>query len=157
MKLALKWLADFILALAVLALLILFLIPWSNKNITAASDSGRSPAPAQPAVADSSRRVNLPPRQVASLFGWREKEPAQQAVPREAPLPEAAWLKPVGFVDREGWGRIYIFKDGRSGDMLSLTAGSSAGGYKLLEVRAKEFVLELEGKRYLLKRALETR
>jgi hypothetical protein len=48
--------------------------------------------------------------------------------------------------------RSYVFKDTRSGAIFSLKLGAVSKGWKLLEVREQDYLLEFEGKAYIIRR-----
>ena len=60
-------------------------------------------------------------------------------------------MKPSGFVVDQDGQRVYVFKDRRGGDVLSLLPGRESRGWKLLEVDPAGFILEHEGRRYRVK------
>ncbi len=99
-------------------------------------------------------------RRIAALFGWkagaaRVPASAAGAAPAGPPAAEepadADWLKPFGFVVGQEGERTYVFKDSRSGNVLSLLPGGESRGWKLLEVGAGGYILEHEGRRYRVK------
>ena len=91
---------------------------------------------------------------MAALFGWARKPPPPAAPPLPAAVEEppaaATWLKATGFVVSRTNRRSYIFKDSRSGNVLSIPLGGRIQGWLLLEVDASgQYLLEFEGKRYI--------
>jgi len=117
------------------------------ESIDEAALSGReapAPAPHPPAAEESA-----PPGEIAALFGWVENPPRARSLSLPEPAP---WLKPVGFVFGEGGVPSYIFKDTRSGSVLTLVPKVESRGWILREVRDADFLLSNQGAQYVVKR-----
>ncbi len=125
----------------------------------AAGPAGPESAPAAPARGAAAQ---TPPeeasRGIAALFGWQPPPPpapARGPAPPPGPAPAepaaADWLKPFGFVVGQDGGRTYVFKDSRSGNVLSLSPGGESKGWRLLEASTDGFILEYNGQRYRVK------
>ena len=69
-----------------------------------------------------------------------------------SPAEEATWLQAIGYVVEQNGTPSYLFKDTRARAVFSLKAGSVNKGWKLIEVRERDFLLEFGGKPYILKR-----
>lgn len=114
------------------------------ESIADAVLSGReAPAPAP------WKHELAPPEKIAALFGWVENPPRARSLSLPNPVP---WLKPVGFVIGEDGEPSYIFKDTRSGSVLTLVPKVENRGWTLREVRDAEFLLANQGTEYVVKR-----
>ena len=157
MKHSMKWLADILLILiiAVLAALALYQRPGKTVSFT------YQPVPNEISESRAEEQKDqeqlATPIEIAVLFGWREKtrektaEEVVRVVEEKEPPVETSWFKPMGFVGDEEGSRSYLFKDSRTGKVLSIALGSESRGWKLLKATDKEFLLEFEGKKYIIK------
>lgn len=151
MKNMLKWIIEIPLLLIVIVLAFIFIIPWQRKHITLASvivveeqaESGVSNKNIQKEIASA--------EEIAYLFGWRQRIIESKPV-IEVPPAEALWLKPMGFVVGKGNTREYMFKDSRSGKVISVALHSRSRGWKLLEISSERFLFEYEGQKYSIMR-----
>lgn len=148
-----SWIEPGLLALAV-ALAALWLVPRPVRPLPepAPKTAGAAAESAAPEKRQPGARAEV--EAVAALFGWTRKAPppapAPPPPPAEKPPEEAGWLKATGFVVSQDGGRSYIFKDNRSGNVLSIPLGKRVQGWLLLEANAGgPYLLEYEGKRYI--------
>lgn len=150
-----SWIEPGLLALAV-ALAALWLVPRPVRPLPepAPKTAGAAAESAAPEKRQPGARAEVEVEAVAALFGWARKAPppapAPPPSPAEKPPEEAGWLKATGFVVSQDGGRSYIFKDNRSGNVLSIPLGKRVQGWLLLEANAGgPYLLEYEGKRYI--------
>ena len=145
-----RWVPEIALGAPTLALLVLLVIPWGERQ--AAGLAGEVAAPS-PVVATEPAGVagrTASPRELAGLFGWRGA--AAAPAPASPQVQEASWIQAMGYVVEQNGTRSYLFKDTRTRMVLSLKPGSAAKGWRLLEVRERDFLLEFEGQPYIIKR-----
>lgn len=146
------WVVDAAGLLVVAALVVLLLLPRAEGPLGAV---GGGQAPAAEDV--EARELPAPsprasPSDLAALFGWRAPVPAAPPPAPAPPEPAAAtWLAAVGYVVGEGGTRSYLFKDTKQGTMVSLSPGVESKGWTLLEVRDKDYLLEYDGERYVVR------
>ena len=151
MKNIIKWLIEIPLLLIVTVLAFIFIVPWESKQISLASvvvveDQAES------RVTNTNIQQNYASaEEIAYLFGWRKRIIESKPV-IEAPPAEAQWLKPMGFVVGKENAREYMFKDSRSGKVISVALHGRSRGWKLLEISAERFLLEYEDKKYSIMR-----
>lgn len=157
MKQSMKWLADLILLLVITVLAGFMLFPRSRKTVSFNYQPIPNNEIESQAQEQKAQKRLAKPREIAAFFGWGEKktdvieETAHVSVEKE-PLPaEATWLKPIGFIGEEKGSRSYLFKDSNTGKILSLALGVESKGWKLLEVTSEQFLLEFDGKKYIIK------
>jgi len=154
MKRLSRWVPELALGALALALVGLLVAPWRERGLPAA---GAEEPAAYPAAAVDPPVAGKPPataRELAALFGWREARPAP--IPATAapatPAEEAPWVLAIGYVVEQNGARSYLFKDTRARTVLSLRTGAENKGWKLVEVRERDFLLEFGGKPYIIKR-----
>ena len=152
MKRLSRWVPELALGALALALAVLLVVPWRERRGPAETGEDAPVSPALAAQPASTGGKTVPPRQLAALFGWREAKPAPAARTAVLPAEEAAWIQAVGYVVEQNGAHRYIFKDTRAGGVFSLKTGDANQGWKLVEVRENDFLLELRGKPYIIKR-----
>lgn len=111
-----------------------------------------APAPAPtPDAQEAALLSPLPlpaPEKVAALFGW-SPDPAGSA--KEAPRPEArkaAWLRPVGEIERDDGSRWLFFKDERTGRVF----GVRDDGVGLIEETPESFTIAVDDGTWIVSR-----
>jgi hypothetical protein len=154
MKRWLRWAPETGLCALLAALLLLLLSPWKEHRNPIRARPVTSAAPAAATQPSASLTPLASPRQIAALFGWREpsQRSAAHARSQTAKPEEASWIRAVGYVVEQNGIRSYVFKDTRSGAIFSLKLGAVSKGWKLLEVREQDYLLEFEGKAYIIRR-----
>jgi len=154
MKRLSRWVPDFALGALALALAVLLVVPWRQRRAPGSAGEEQPASPAVAAELAGSSGQTASPRQVAALFGWREPRaaPAALAKPLAPPVEEASWIQAIGYVVEQNGARSYIFKDTRTRTVFSLKAGAVNKGWKLVEARERDFLLECGGKTYIIKR-----
>jgi hypothetical protein len=149
MKNIIKWIIEIPLLLLAIVLAIFIIVPWERKQITLASERGSQEKPENPVINIDLSKEPASAEEIAYLFGWRkriiESKPSIVVAPDEA-----RWLKPMGFVVGKGDIREYMFKDSRSGKVISVALNVRSRGWKLLEISAERFLFEYEGKKYII-------
>jgi len=154
MKRSSRWVPDFALGALVLALAVLLVVPWRQRRSPGSAGGEEPVSPAVAVEPAGSGGQAASPTQVAALFGWREPRAAlaAQTGALAPPVEEASWIQAIGYVVEQNAARSYIFKDTRTRTVFSLKAGSANKGWKLLEARERDFLLEFGGKPYIIKR-----
>ena len=154
MKRLSRWVPDFALGALVLALAVLLVVPWRQRRSPGSAGGEEPVSPAVAVEPAGSGGQAASPMQVAALFGWREPRAAlaAQTGALAPPVEEAYWIQAIGYVVEQNAARSYIFKDTRTRTVFSLKAGSANKGWKLLEARERDFLLEFGGKPYIIKR-----
>jgi len=147
MRNIIKWIIEIPLLIITIVLAFLYVVPWERKQISLASEKD-----VQDQVENQVLNINFPKEiasadEIAYLFGWRKRIIESKPV-IETPPDIAHWLKPMGFVVGNGDIRKYMFKDSRSGKVISVALHSRSRGWKLLEISAEKFLFEYEGKKY---------
>jgi hypothetical protein len=138
-------------AIALLAVLLLIPRPAARQPVAAGPLQGEAveQPDAEPQAPVDTRSV----AEVAGLLGWSApRAAASDSRPRAVEPEPLGWLKPTGYVVGEDGVRYYVFKDSRRNAVISVALGVENKGWKLLEVTEKGFVLEHEGKAYLVRR-----
>ena len=151
MKNIINWIIEIPLLLIAVVLAFLFIVPWESKQMTLASEKGVQDQIEKPALNIDSPKEIASAQEIAYLFGWRKRimESKRQV---ETPPDIARWLKPMGFVVGKGEIREYMFKDSRSGKVISVALYGRSRGWRLLEISAERFLFEYEGKKYSILR-----
>ena len=157
MKRSIKWRVELLLLAIIVILAGFILFPRYRKTVS--FDYQLVPNNEIVSLAQEQKTQQNPakPQEIAVFFGSgggiREKlkETAQNDVEEESPPMEANWLKPVGFVGEEKGSRQYLFKDSKTGEILSLAIGVENEGWILLETTSEQFLLELDGKKYFIR------
>jgi len=150
MKRSMQWIADFVLAAAIVGWGWSIFAPRSPRALPPPPQRTEAlPEPAGPAERETPQSRSSP-RSIASLLGWRP--PAAPAAVDAKPQPPARpeWLKFLGYVVGPDGQPSYAFKDQRSGSVFSVRPGQTSKGWRLVEVRGAEFLLELAGLSYLV-------
>ena len=150
MKRSMQWIADFVLVAAIVGLGWSVFAPRSPRSLPPPPQrTDVLPEPAGPADLEKPPSRSTP-QSIASLLGWRP--PAEPAAVEEKPKPPARpeWLKFLGYVVGANGQPSYAFKDQRSGSVFSVQPGQRSKGWRLVEVRGTEFLLELAGRSYLV-------
>ena len=147
-----RWVPEIALGAPTLALLVLLAIPWGERRAAGLAGEVVRPSPPVAAGPAGAAVQTASPRELAMLFGWRGAAAASAPVPAALQVPEASWIQPMGYVVEQNETRSYLFKDMRARMVLSLKPGSAAKGWRLLEVRERDFLLEFEGQAYIIKR-----
>lgn len=149
------WLIELPLAALLVFLAALLLLPRPARPLPAPAGAMGEETAGSAGRPPSAPRQRAPAERIAVLFGWERKVvPPPRPQPAPAPAPEAppapaTWLKSMGWVVGQDGNRLYVFKDSRGGNVLSVPLGGQSRGWKLLEVLASgEFLLEFEGQRY---------
>ena len=95
--------------------------------------------------------LSVPPEKIASMFGWKQREPrgAEPAASETVPA-EAAWITFVGYVLKDDGIRYYVFKDGRSETVHTLSVGVKSNGWTLIAVTEEGFLIEIQDTRYII-------
>ncbi len=156
MRRSTAFLAELLPVLVLLALAALLVLPVPERRIPASPRAGApasSPEAAAPAE-ESARKSS--PAEIAALFGWRPRVQAPPRAPQAAPPAPPAradWLRPLGYVVGERGTATYLFKDTRTGAVLSLVPNVENRGWTLRAVREKDFLLESGGKTYTVPRS----
>ncbi len=162
MKASISTFAELGLAAVVVVLAVLLLMPAIPRALPplpapaagAGASAGGAAATAQPAVkqAAASRQTTPAVAAVAGLFGYRPPapKPVAKAGPASAPptASPASELTYLGSVTMENGKPSWLLKDNQMNTVLYLQLGQESGGWKLMEVRAAELLLESGGKLY---------
>jgi hypothetical protein len=148
---------EIVFVLCILVLLFVWIMPRENKVIDLREEAHREESADVTLHALDERERPVPPDNVAQLFGWKKREPA--AEPAVMPAVEekveekiivAPWLKPLGYVIGQDGKKYYFFKDEKSNIVLQLSDDNSDNGWRLLEAKKEEFILEHEGEKYVV-------
>jgi len=151
MKNILKWIIEIPLLFIVIVSAILFIVPWQSKHITLASERGVEKQVESRVSNTAIQKKIASAEEIAYLFGWRKRIIESKPVIEATPV-EAQWLTPMGYVVGKGNMKEYMFKDSRSGKVISVALHGRSRGWKLLEISAERFLFEYEGKRYSIMR-----
>jgi len=145
-----------IFIICVFVLLYLWIVPWREKEV---SHQGvlREENTTDVVVETTKKHTSGGSSEtIALLFGWK-KVPAKKTAPskqleKTPPVEEevisATWLKPLGYVIGSDGKKYFFFKDKKSNKVLQLTDDNVDSGWKLLEVKNGEFLLENGGKKF---------
>jgi hypothetical protein len=154
MKLLSRWIPDLFLGALALGLVVLLALPWGQRRTPGSSGEEGPASLAVAAEPAGTAGRTTSPRELAVLFGWREPKAAPAAKPGPAApqAQEAPWIQAMGYVVEQNGTRSYIFKDLRTRAVLSLKQGTVNKGWRLLEVRERDFLLEFDGQPYIIKR-----
>jgi len=147
MKNIIKWIIEIPLLLIAVVSTLLFIVPWESRNITLTSEKGVQEQTESRVLKISHKMEITSAEEIAYLFGWRKRIIENKPV-IEAPPDIAHWLEPMGFVVGKGDKREYMFKDSRSGKVISVALYGRSRGWELLEISAERFLFEYEGKKY---------
>lgn len=150
MKRSIQWIADFVLVAAIAGCGWSVFAPRSPRSLPPPPQRTEvSPESAVPEHLEKPPSRSSP-RSIASLLGWRP--PAESAAANAKPQPPARpeWLKFLGYVVGSDGQPSYAFKDQRSGSVFSVRPGQRSKGWRLVEARGTEFLLELGGRSYLV-------
>ncbi|HEB11955.1 MAG TPA: hypothetical protein ENI06_12175 [Spirochaetales bacterium] len=147
MKNIIKWIIEIPLLLIAIVLAFLFIVPWESRQITIAAEKGVQDQVEKPVLNIDSPKEIAYAEEIAYLFGWRRRIIKSKPL-IETPPDIARWLKPMGFVVGKGNIKEYMFKDSRSGKVISVALYGRSRGWKLLEISAERFLFEYEGKKY---------
>lgn len=157
MKQSMKWLADLFLLLIIAVMAGLLLLPRAKERLSFNYQPVPNYSMENQASEQKKQEQLAGPREIAALFGWREKtgagtieKTAEVVAVKDDPI-EATGLKPMGFVSGQDGSRNYLFKESNTGKVLSLALGVESKGWKLLEVTPEGFLLEFQGKEYIIK------
>ncbi len=156
MKQSIKGLADLFLLLIIAVLAALLLLPRAKERLSFNYQPVPNYSMKNQDQEQKTQEQLAKPREIAVLFGWREKtgqgtiEKTVEVV-ADDPIEEATWLKPMGFVSGQDGARNYLFKESKTGKVLTLASGVESKGWKLLEVTPEGFLLEFQGKEYIIK------
>ena len=148
---------EIVFVLCILVLLFIWIMPREKKEIDLREEAHREESADVTLHALDERERAVPPDKVAQLFGWKKRKPA--AKPAVMPAVEekveekiitAPWLRPLGYVIRQDGKKYYFFKDEKSSIVLQLSDDNSDNGWRLLEAKKEEFILEHEGEKYVV-------
>jgi hypothetical protein len=146
--------ADIILILSIPVLVYLLLVPGAKKEVGFREAVQPAVKTVPDAKGDTGVGQAVSPDNVALLFGWKKKpvktpENREDHPAVEKPIP-APWVKPLGYAVSPEGKKYYFLKDERSNQVLQLGGDSTDGGWKLLEVTDGQYLLEFEGKKYIV-------
>jgi uncharacterized protein YdeI (BOF family) len=147
-----RWVPEIALGAPALALLGLLVIPWGERRAAGLAGEVVTPSPVVATEPAGVAGRTASPRELAGLFGWRGAAAAPAPAPASPQVQEASWIQAMGYVVEQNETRSYLFKDTRTRMVLSLKPGAAAKGWRLLEVRERDFLLEFEGQPYIIKR-----
>lgn len=157
MKQSMKWLADLFLLLIIAVLAALLLLPRAKERLSFNYQPVPNYSMENQAREQKTQEQLAGPREIAARFGWREKtgegtieKTAEVVAVKDDPI-EATGLKPMGFVSGQDGARSYLFKESNTEKVLTLALGVESKGWKLLEVTPEGFLLEFQGKEYIIK------
>ncbi len=148
---------EIVFVLCILVLLFIWVMPWKNREIDLQEAVHREESADVLLQARDERKPPVPPDNVAQLFGWKKREPV--TIPADTPavvekveekIIPASWLKPLGYAIGQDSKKYYFFKDEKSNIVLQLSDDNSDNGWRLLEAKNEEFLLEHEGKKYIV-------
>ena len=139
-----------------LTLIILFLIgiwiaPWRSQDIPLQVINNSY----EPAENNSSEiRVDndpLPAEKIAVIFGWERKQQKKQvSIKIEEKIEVVDWIKPLGYVIIAEEKKMYFFKNTKTDKVIQLTEDNIDKGWKLIKKENEHFLLESEGKKYIV-------
>lgn len=153
MKLSVALIVELILLLVIPVSLVLVLVPWRSKATTIPAGPVQSRTARAKESAATDEKVLIQAAEIAELFGWQRKaSPMPAVVPKQEAPVEANWFTNMGFVVGPDGKKTYLFKDGKSGQVVSLAQGESVRGWKLVEITEASFLLEFQGKEYIIRR-----
>jgi hypothetical protein len=154
MKLLSRWVPELSLGAPALALVVLLAVPWGERRTLGSAGEEESPLAAVATAPAGTAGRTASPRELAGLFGWRESRaaPAAKPGPPAPQVQEASWIQAMGYVVEQNGTRSYLFKDLRTRGVWSLKSGAVNKGWRLMEVRERDFLLEFEGQPYIIKR-----
>lgn len=140
--------------LATIALMaVLVLVPQPAARLPAAFRPQQGEAVGEPETEQEAPGSTKTAGEIAALLGWRKPKAAAAATRPPAEKPEPlGWLRPTGYIVGADGVRYYVFKDTRRNTVISVSLGVENKGWKLLEVSEVGFILEHEGKAYLVGR-----
>jgi hypothetical protein len=146
---------EIVFVLCILVLLFVWVMPWKNREIDLREAVHRQETADILLQAHNERERTVPPDRIAVLFGWKKRKPV--AISADTPeveekveekITRASWLKPLGYVIGQDSKKYYFFKDEKSNIVLQLSDDNSDNGWRLLEAKEEEFLLEYEGEKY---------
>ena len=148
MRRSLPWLAEVLLAAAVLAAAAALAAPRAPRELPRDTTSAPTEQPAPEAAAPAAvPRATATARQIAALFGWKESPAAKPATvkPPAPSRPSVPRLRQVGFVESGNGTVSWVFKDAQTGAVLTLSLGGTSRGWTLVAVREDGFLLAFQG------------
>lgn len=149
MKNIIKWIIEIPLLLIAMVSAFIFIVPWESRNIALTSEKGVQENTESTVLKISHKKEITSAEEIAYLFGWRQRIIESKPV-IETPPDIAHWLKPMGFVVGKGDKREYMFKDSRSGKVISVALYGRSRGWELLEISTERFLFEYKGKKYII-------
>ncbi len=156
MKFSLRATAEAVLALTAVCLVAVLVIPWREQPLLPGPGGRRADLPAVPEQARRSP-ARAEPEALISLFvpraaprSMRPSAPAQAlpAATTEKKPTDAPWLAYLGYSSGAEGGQSYYFKDTRSGRVIKVTQGETAGDWTLVGVTEGRMILQNKGETY---------
>jgi hypothetical protein len=150
---------EIALLFIVAVLIVILFFPWSEPevNINIKTDIATSDITLVPV--ESENNVIVPPEQIARLFGWA---PVQNIYvpPKEEPemieepqVINATWIAFTGTITRADVIKKYYFKNKQNNTIIQLSLNETEqSGWKLLKITEDSFLLENDGKQFLVKK-----
>jgi hypothetical protein len=140
-----------LLGIVVLALTAVLTAPWEERVPSFSVKSKLSQTDTLMRQMDINENQYQSSETVASIFGWKkEKQSAINKKNIPVQLEKANWIKPLGFVRGSDDRKFYFLKDIRENNILVIEEGCIYNGWKLIEIENDHFVLEYEGKKYIV-------
>jgi hypothetical protein len=146
-----EWLIDIAFLLAIVCLTVFWAVPWKEKSVPVPILEMEETIMPAPSVGE---RDMVPVAEIAGLLGLMEHAPQTPEVTPadDRPSEKAWWIRPMGYAVDEDGRKRYIFKNEKSGAVLSLSIEEVSRGVRLVEVVQDGFVIELEDRRLLVER-----
>jgi hypothetical protein len=144
-------LTNYLLIAAILIAAVFFFIPWPEPPVYEPTATSVRQQTEELVGETEQPKLSAPPEEIASMFGWRKRIPreAKPLVSEEVPA-EAAWITFVGYILKDDGIRYYVFKDGRTETVHTLSAGVKSNGWTLVAVTEKGFLIEIQGTKYII-------